>query len=91
MPLDRFKYMKLSMDLIPEEINKRYYIKDIGTEGWVCIQIQIGMYGLFKAGVLANRLLTTCLTVRGFFPFQFTPRLWCPISFMLVIDDFGRK
>ena len=95
MPLDIFEYMKLPMDLTPEEINKRYNIKDIVNDGWVNIEIQKGMYGLSQAGVLANRLLTTRLTARGFYACQFTPRLWHhmwhPISFVLVIDDFGIK
>ena len=47
MPLDRFKYI----DLIPEEINKRYNINDIMTDGWVYIEIQKGMYGLPQVGV----------------------------------------
>ena len=53
------------------------------------------MYGLPQAGLLANKLLAQCLTMWGFYQYQFTPRLWQhvwqPITFVLVVYDFGVK
>eukprot|EP00957_Ditylum_brightwellii_P072361 5499518-Ditylum_brightwellii.AAC.1 len=53
------------------------------------------MYGLPQAGILANKLLTDRFTTKGYRPCRHTPGLWkhdCrPISFSLVVDDFGKK
>ena len=53
------------------------------------------MYGLPQAGILANKLLKQCLTKHGYYEVAHTPGLWKhishPISFTLVIDDFGIK
>ena len=53
------------------------------------------MYGLPQAWMLANELLTQWLVTRGFYPCQFTPGLWWhawqPITFILIVDDFGIK
>ena len=46
-------------------------------------------------GLLANQLLTEPLQKHGYFKCQFTPGLWKhvwrPITFTLVVDDFGIK
>ena len=93
--LDQFEYMKLPIGLIPEEINYKYNIKNMVNNSWVCIEIQKSMYSLQQAGVLANRLLNMCLTAKVFYLCQFKPGLWHhmwqPISFLLVVDDFGIK
>ncbi|KAL7474481.1 hypothetical protein ACHAW6_000454, partial [Cyclotella cf. meneghiniana] len=47
------------------------------------------------AGILANKLLSSCLDADGYYQCQFTPGLWHhkwrPITFSLVVDDFGVK
>jgi hypothetical protein len=51
------------------------------------------MYGLPQAGILANELLQHNLAKDGYRPTQRTHGLWThdtrPISFSLVVDDFG--
>ena len=53
------------------------------------------MYGLPAAGILANKLLKSRLAKKGYFELPHTSDLWkhvsCPISFTLVVDDFGIK
>eukprot|EP00957_Ditylum_brightwellii_P206365 15348049-Ditylum_brightwellii.AAC.1 len=53
------------------------------------------MYGLPQAGILANKLFTVRLAKRGYYPVQHTPVLWQhkwrPVTFALVVDDFGVK
>ena len=53
----------------------------------------MGMYGLKQAGILANKLLTKCLSLHGYYQSILTPGLWCNrwrnIMFCLVVDDFG--
>jgi hypothetical protein len=53
------------------------------------------MYGLPQAGILANELLQRNLAKDGYRPTQHTHGLWkhdtSPVSFSLVVDDFGVK
>jgi hypothetical protein len=53
------------------------------------------MYGLPQAGILVNELLQRNLANDGYRPTQHTHGLWThdtrPISFSLVVDDFGVK
>jgi hypothetical protein len=59
------------------------------------IEIQKGMYGLAQAGILANELLQRNLAKDGYRPTTHAHGLWThdtrPISFSLVVDDFGVK
>ena len=51
--------------------------------------------GLPQAGILANKLLRQRLLPHGYYECANTPGLWKhewrPISFTLVVDDFGVK
>ena len=53
------------------------------------------MYGLSQSWNLAHDLLKKCLGKAGYFPVQFTSVLWRhvwrPVTFTLVVDDFGIK
>lgn len=53
------------------------------------------MYGLPQAGLLAQQQLIRILEPHGYTPCRFTPGLWrhktLPITFALVVDDFGIK
>jgi hypothetical protein len=53
------------------------------------------MYGLKRAGLLANQLLQTRLLPSGYYSARHTLGLWLhktrPISFSLVVDDFAVK
>jgi hypothetical protein len=54
-PMLNPKYMHLHLDIIPDKIIVHYNLCDIVTpDGWVYIEIRKGMYGLPKAGILAN-------------------------------------
>ena len=56
-----FQYMRLQLSLLPDEIINHYKLKDIADDGYVYFEIQRGMYGLAKAGVLANKILSSRL------------------------------
>jgi hypothetical protein len=95
-PMERYEYMRMSYDILPREIIEKYQLDEIKTEdGWVYIEIRKGMYGLPQAGILANKLLTKRLAEHHYYPCQHTPGLWRhkwrPITFALVVDDFGVK
>eukprot|EP00957_Ditylum_brightwellii_P040535 3067733-Ditylum_brightwellii.AAC.1 len=53
------------------------------------------MYGLPQAGILANKLLSKRIVRHGYYLCTYTPGLWRhqwrPITFALVVDDFGVK
>ena len=94
-PLPEYEYLKLRLDIIPEEIVKQYNLLAIADDGWVYIEIRKGMYGLPHAGKIANDRLCKHLKPYGYAPVKHTPGLWKhttkPISFTLVVDDFGIK
>ena len=53
------------------------------------------MYGLPQAGIIVQELLEECLLAAGYPQSKITPGYWKhewrPISFTLVVDDFGVK
>ena len=93
--MDRFEYMKLPSTLIPDEIMKQYNLTELLHKDFIHIEIQKGMYGLPQAGRLANKQLEKHLALHGYFPTKHTPGLWRhehrPITFSLVVDNFGIK
>ena len=95
-PLPNPEYMRLRLDLLPDEIIDKYDLRSLTDEnGWVYVEIRMGMYGLPQAGILANKLLEQRLNARGYYQCQHTPGLWRhvwrDIMFCLVVDDFGVK
>jgi hypothetical protein len=94
-PLRRFEYMVINLSSLPQEIINKYDLLNLTQDGKVYIEIQRGVYGLPQAGILANELLQHNLAKYGYRPKQHTHGLWThdmrPISFLLVVDDFGVK
>ena len=56
-PLDLYEYMRIPINLIPQEVIDHYDLLPKVKNGYVYIEIISGMYGLPQAGVLANKLL----------------------------------
>jgi hypothetical protein len=54
-PMERFKYMRLPLPLIPQEIVDEYDLTPLVHKGHVYLEIRQGMYGLPQAGILANQ------------------------------------
>jgi hypothetical protein len=94
-PLARFEYMVLNLASLPQETIEKYDLNGLAQDRKVYIEIQKGMYGLPLAGILANELLQHNLAKNGYRPMTHTHGLWThdmrPISFSLVVDDFGVK
>jgi hypothetical protein len=94
-PLGRFEYMVINLSSLPQETIDKYNLMEMAQDGKVYIEIHKGMYGLPQAGILANELLQRNLAKDGYRPTQHTHGLWKhdtrPISFSLVVDDFGVK
>ena len=69
------QYMKIKLDILPQEIVDRYNLLTIAHNEYVYIKIKGRMYGLPEAGILANKLLKTRLAAKGYHEAQFTPGL----------------
>ena len=89
------EFMFIDANLIPQEFIDSYNLQHLIHNGKLYIQINKGMYGLPQAGKLAHDQLKAHLTKFGYYPCSLTAGLWKhtsrPISFTLVVDDFGVK
>ena len=86
--------MKLQLHIIPQEIINEYSLHDlVDKDGWVYLKMVKAMYGLKKAGIIANMELTKLLNKFGYYPVQHTPGLWGHKTratiFTLVVDNFA--
>ncbi len=96
MPMSRYKYVHIKINDVPKEIGKQYNLREkVDSEGHIYIEVKKGMYGLPQAGILAQKLLEKQLNKHGYMQNKAIPGLWThqlrPISFTLVVDDFGIK
>ncbi len=88
--------MRLKLSDILDDVIAHYHLHDIATpNGYVYCKILQGMYGLPQVGIIAQELLAKRLKEHGYTQSKTTPGLWthewCPITFSLVVDDFGVK
>ena len=95
-PMERYEYVRIKIDDIPQEIIDEYNLTSkLASDGHVYVEIRKGMYGLPQAGILAQQLLEKRLNAHGYSQSKAVPGLWThktrPISFTLVVDDFGVK
>jgi hypothetical protein len=95
-PMDRFEYFRMKLELFPQDIIEEYKLHDkVDADGNVFCKVRQGMYGLPQAGIIAQDLLTKRLHKAGYQQSKVTPgywrHKWRPISFTLVVDDFGMK
>ena len=91
-----FKHSAIHISKIPQEIIDEYNLMNlIEPDSYVYIEIRRAMYGLRQSGRLANNALEKVLGAQGYYPSKYTPGLYLhktrPISFTLVVDDFGVK
>ena len=94
-PLKRKEYVRMKLEDFPEDIIELYDLKSKVKNGAIYVSVKRGMYGLPQSGILAQELLEERLNKHGYFQSQYTPGFWThtwrPISFSLVVDDFGVK
>ena len=91
-PMARYKYMRLKLCDIPEEVTKHYNLATkLKNDGYVYTEISRGMYGIPQSGLLAQQLLEKRLNAEGYNQDTIMPGLWAhtwrPITFTLCIDD----
>ena len=94
-PLERFEYMKLDIRIFPQHVIDQYSLLEHVKDGFVHVEICRAIYGLPRAGILANQQLRERLAPFGCYEVAHTPGLWRhvtkPVQFSLVVDDFGVK
>jgi hypothetical protein len=87
--------MRLALTIILQEIIDKYDLLEKAKNGHAYICIDKGMYGLPQAGRLANDLLIKRLAPHGYHPVEHTHGVWphetMPVTFTLIVDDFGVK
>ena len=92
-PMIRYEYMKLPLEIIPQEIIQQYKLINLAHKGFVYMEIQKCMYGLPQAGKFSNDKLKLHLAKFGYESAPITPGLWRHqtrlLQFSLVVDDIG--
>ena len=88
--------MTIHLSLFPQEIIDEYdVIKYVETDEHVYVEITGAIYVLSQSGCIANQDLRKHLEKYEYYPTKRTPGLWKhrtrPISFTLVVDNFGVK
>ena len=86
----------MKLELFPQEIIGQYnLVNKADDKGYVFCKVYRGMYGLPQAGNLAQDQLAKRLNEVGYYQSKTTPGYWKhewrPISFTLVVVDFGVK
>ncbi len=95
-PMDHYEYFRMKLKLFPQDIIDKYTLHDkVNVDDNVFCKVQHGMYGLPQAGIIVQNLLNKCLCKAGYRQSTITPGYWRhnwhPISFTLVVDNFGVK
>ena len=64
-PMQRYEYMRLKMEELPEDFVEEYKLHDkVTKDGYVYLEIRKGMYGFPQAGILAQNLLEKRLNAK---------------------------
>ena len=95
-PMDRPEFFRMKLELYPDDVIEEYDLRNkVDDKGYVLCEVRRGMYGLPQAGLLAQAQLVERLNKAGYTQSDTTPGFWKhrwrPISFTLVVDDFGVK
>ena len=94
-PGDR-EYMRIHSKYFDKSIRDLYKLHDkINKDGYVYCEIQLGIYGLKQAAILAYNLIKERLAPAGYVPIKESNGLWRHNTrktvFALCVDDFGVK
>ena len=95
-PMERPEFLRMKIDHFPQDVIDHYNLKNmVNDKGYLLVRVEKGMYGLPQAGIIAQQLLEKRLQAEGYHQSATTPGYWKhewrPVSFSLVVDDFGVK
>jgi hypothetical protein len=92
-PLPHAEYMRIHRTQVPSRTIIHYNLADKFENDFLYVKINKGIYGLKQAGKLAQDQLMQHLASHGYRSSPDVPCLFkhdtLPISFVLVVDDFG--
>ena len=71
IPLPEPRYTKMNIDILLDEIIGKYNLHDIFHNEYVYFKINIVMYGIPEAGILANNLLKKRPSKHSYYECQF--------------------
>ena len=93
--MERHEYIFLPINIIPDEIIEKYFLRDMSKYGYVYAQIRKGIYGIPQVGIIVNYFLAKNLAPRGYYQCHNTTVMWKhkwnPVTFSLLVDGFGVK
>ena len=95
-PMDIPEFIRMKLDNFPDDVIEQNNLKEkVDAKGYVILRVEKGMYGLPYAGIIAQKLLEERLEKHDYKQSDTTPGFWThkwrPISFILIVDDFGVK
>ena len=74
--MEWYKYMRMSLDMIPKEIIAQYQLCYLALDGWIFMEIQKCILGMKQAVCISNNRLRLHLAIFGYAPVAHTPSLW---------------
>ncbi len=94
--MSRYEYFRMKLELFPDDIIEEYNLRSkVDARGDIHCKVRQEMYGLPQAGIITQELLKKRLLKAGYKQSKVTPgywtHVWWPISFALIINDFGVK
>ena len=94
-PMNRYKYMRIPEEHIPQDIMQQYDLKRLIVNNHVIVEIRKGMYGLPHADLIDQKRFNAHLAKFSHYKYEFKPGLYGhktrKTTFTLVVDDFGIK
>ena len=91
-PLDRYEYMRMRADEIPDEVMDEYDLKPKIHDGYIYFRIKKALYGLRQSSILAHKMLAKILNKDSRYPVKHMKEFWLhktkDILFTIIVDDF---
>ena len=95
-PMDQPEFLRIKLINFPEDVIGNYKLKEkVDDKGFVYVKCVRGMHSLPHAGSISQKMLKGRIEKLGYRNGDKTPGFWKhntqPISFTLIVDDFGVK
>ena len=94
-PLKRYEYMHIPIGTFPAWTINQYDLLTKLVRGYVYLEMRHAVWGLPQVGISAIKFLRKRLAPKGYYECKWMPGLsrhvTHPISFTLMVDDFGMK
>ena len=95
-PMNKPEFLCMKLEHFPQDVIDHYRLNEkVDEKNCVYVRVKKGMCGLPQAGIIAQKLLEERLNEEGCHQSKTTPGFWKhdwrPVSFSLVVDDFGVK